>query len=251
MPRRPAPFDAPPHTPRRGFLAQLATAAAAFTAGSIVHPSRAVARDLTNGNAGALARSDTTPAPRGPWDLSWVDKLTAQHRQVFDSPQIADGQALNKAGLYIDGYHEVYGISDKEINVVIVVRHMAIPMVLGNDVWAHYDFLADRTKLKDPTTGKQAKRNPFVGVKADDKYALTEPNSSLDSLIARGAIVLCCNLALGAVAGLLAEKTKQSNDTVRAELKRSLVPGVTLVPSGIFGVTRAEEAGCHYLGLSA
>lgn len=251
MPHRLAPLKPPPESPRRGFLAQLATAAAAFAAGSIAWPSRAVARELTNGSLDARARSDTTPAPRGPWDLSWVDKLTAQHRQVFDSPEIADGQALNKAGLYIDGYHEVYGISDKEINVVIVIRHMATPMALGNDVWAHYDFLGDRTKLKDPTTGKKAKRNPFVAVKADDKFALTEPSSSLDSLIARGAIVLCCNLALGAAAGLLAEKTKQSVDTVEAELKRSLVPGVTLVPSGIFGVTRAEEAGCHYLGLSA
>jgi hypothetical protein len=250
MPHPREPVDVPPTAPRRGFLAQLATAAVALTAGGLARPSRAAASQLPNGLADARARADTTPAPRGPWDLSWADKLTATHRQVFDSPAVADGEALNKAGLYLDGFHEVYGTTDKDINVVIVVRHRGIPIVLGNDTWARYDYLADRTKLKDPTTGKNAKRNPFVGVKPNDAYALTDPTASLDTLIARGAIVLCCNLALGAAAGMLADKTKQPMDTVMAELKRSLVPGVTLVPSGIFGVTRAEEGGCHYIGLA-
>ncbi len=250
MPPRLEPFEPPPEAPRRGFLAQLATAAVAFAAGGLVRPPRATASELPNGLRDTRARTDTTPAPRGPWDLSWVDKLTAAHCQVFDSPAVADGEALNKAALYLDGFHEVYGTTDKDLNIVIVVRHKGIPIVLGNDIWARYDYLADHTKLKDPTTGKNAKRNPFVGVKPNDAYAMTDPTSSLDTLIARGVIVLCCNLALGAAAGQLADKTKQSMDTVEAELKRSLVPGVTLVPSGIFGVTRAEEAGCHYIGLA-
>ncbi|HKV52573.1 MAG TPA: hypothetical protein VJO52_15365 [Gemmatimonadaceae bacterium] len=250
MSHRLEPADPPPESPRRGFLAQLATAAVAFAAGGLVRPSHAAAGELPNGRPDVSARADTTPAPRGPWDLSWVDKLTAQHRQVFDSPAVADGEALNKAGLYLDNFHQVYGTKDSDINAVIVIRHKGVPIALGNDVWARYDYLADRTKLKDPTTGKKAARNPFVGVKPNDPYALTDATSALDALIARGAIVLCCNLALGGVAQELAEKTKQSVDTVEAQLKRSLVPGVTLVPSGIFGVTRAEEAGCHYLGLA-
>lgn len=250
MSHRLEPSDPPPEAPRRGFLAQLATAAVAVAAGGLVRPSRVTASEPPNRRPDMRARADTTPAARGPWDLAWIDKLTAQHRQVFDSPAIADGEALNKAGLYLDNFHEVYGTRDSDINVVIVVRHKGVPIALGNDVWARYDYLADRTKLKDPTTGKKAARNPFVGVKPNDAYALTDATSSLDALIARGTIVLCCNLALGGVAQVLAGKTKQSVDTVEAELKRSLVPGVTLVPSGIFGVTRAEEAGCHYMGLA-
>lgn len=250
MAHRVQPVHPTPDAPRRGFLAQLATAAVAFAAGGLVRPSGATASELPNGRPDARARADTTPPPRGPWDLSWVEKLTAAHRQVFDSPAIADGEALNKAGLYLGNFHEVYGTSDSDINVVIVIRHKGIPMALGNDAWARYDYLADQTKLKDPTTGKNAKRNPFLGVLPNDKYALTDPSSSLDTLIKRGAIVLCCNLALGGAAEMIADKTKQPVDTVSAELKRSLVSGVTLVPSGIFGVTRAEEAGCHYMGLA-
>jgi len=59
-----------------------------------------------------------------------------------------------------------------------------------------------------------------------------------------------CNLALGGFAYQVADKTKQRVDTIRAELEHSLVPGATLVPSGIFGVARAEEAGCHYMSLT-
>jgi len=250
MPERRTPADPPPESPRRGFLAQLVTAAVAFAAGGLARPSLAAAGLAPNESPDTRPRPDTAPPTRGPWDLSWIDKLTAPHRQVFDSPDIAEGQALNKAGLYLDGYHQVYGTRDADINVVIVVRHKGTPMAFGNDVWARYDMLADRTKLKDPTTGKKARRNPFLGVKSDDTYALTDPTSALDALIARGAIVLCCSLALGGMAEELADHTKQRVDSVSAELKRSLVPGVILVPSGIFGVTRAEEAGCHYLGLA-
>ena len=239
-----------PEAPRRGFLAQLATAAVALAAGGLVRPSRAIADAVPNDRRDARARSDTTAPARGPWDLSWVERLTAQHRQVFDSPAIADGEALDKAGLYLEGFHQVYGTSDADVNVVIVIRHHAIPMALGDDIWARYDFVADHTKLKDPTTGKKAKRNPFVGVKSDDKYALVDETSSLDALIKRGVIVLCCNLALGGFAAELADDAKQRVDSVSAEVKRSLVPGVIVVPSGVFGVARAEEAGCHYLGLA-
>lgn len=244
MPDRPAPPD-PTAAPRRGFLAQLATAVVGVAAGALARPARAVAETMPNGGVPA----DTTAAPTGHWDLSWIGKITAPHRQLFDSPQIDDGAALSKASLFLAGYHEVYGTSDADVNVVIVIRHHAIPMALASDTWARYDFIGDQTKLKDPTTGHSAKRNPFVGVKDDDKYALVSPDASLDALVARGAIVLVCNLALGGFADQIADKTKQRVDAVRSELARSLVAGATLVPSGIFGVARAEEAGCHYMSL--
>ncbi|HEX6807328.1 MAG TPA: hypothetical protein VF118_05030 [Gemmatimonadaceae bacterium] len=245
MTNRPAPSD-PSAAPRRGFLAQLATVIAGVAAGTLARPARALAAEMPN----ARVRADTSAAPNTRWDLSWIDKIRAPHRQVFDSPQIQEGDALSKASLFLAGYHEVYGTADSDVNVVIVVRHRAIPMALGSDIWARYDFIGDNTKLKDPTTGRTAKRNPFLGVKDDDKYALISPDASLDALIARGAIVLVCNLALGGFAYQVADKTKQPVDTIKAELAHALVPGATLVPSGIFGVARAEEAGCHYLPLT-
>ncbi len=108
-------------------------------------------------------------------------------------------------------------------------------------------FIGRKTKLKDPTTNEWALRNPFLNAKKDDKYSLIWPDGGLDTLIGRGAIVLGCNMALGGFAQQTAKKTKQSSDDVKKEFTDNLVPGVTLVPSGIFGVIRAEQAGCSYI----
>ncbi|HEY7877849.1 MAG TPA: hypothetical protein VIC55_06475, partial [Gemmatimonadaceae bacterium] len=203
--------------PRRGFLAQLAAGIAAIaTTGVVARPLAGAGR-----RPDARAALDTASSlPRGPWDMSWVDRITAQRRQIFDSPNVSDGAALGKAQLYLAGYHEVYGTSDADLNAVIVFRHRAIPMVLADSVWTRYDFVGQSTKLKDPTTGDKAKRNPFLNPKPDDKYSLVWADGGLDSLIRRGVIVLACNMALQGFADQIADHTKQKPDAVQDELKR-------------------------------
>lgn len=233
-------------SPRRGFLAQLAAGAAALAATGVIGRPRL----LRGAAVPPPTTPDTTAAPHGAWDLSWVDRITAQHRQVFDSPAISDGAALDKAALYLAGYHEVYGTRDADVNAVIVVRHRAIPIVLADSVWARYDFVGQTTNLEDPTTGGRARRNPFLNARPNDQCAVVSPDGALDTLIQRGVIVLACSLALGGFAQRIADHAKQPVDAVHDFLKRSLVPGVTLMPSGVFAVARAQEAGCHYLAAS-
>ncbi len=75
--------------------------------------------------------------------------------------------------MFFVNYKEVYNSADADLGAVIVVRHIAIPMVLSDAVWAHYPFLGKKTtKLKDPTTNEWALRNPFLNAKKDDKYTL-------------------------------------------------------------------------------
>jgi intracellular sulfur oxidation DsrE/DsrF family protein len=229
-------------SPRRGFLRTLLGGAAALAGAPLLDGS---ARAQGVASAGA-------EQPRGAWDMSWVDRITGRHRQVFDAPSMAEGTVLHQARMFMAGFGEVYGARDADTIAVLVIRHEAIPMVLNDAAWARYaDVIRKWAKLKDPTTGKDARRNPFIGVKPDDKYSLVWPDGGLDKLIARGATVLACNMALGGFAGIAAEKTKQKQEDVQAELKASLVPGVILMPSGIFAVTRAEEAGCNYISSNA
>ena len=169
------------------------------------------------------------------------------HKQVFDAPEIAEGTALHMARMFYVNYKDVYSTPESDLRAVIVVRHEAIPMVLGDAAWAHYPFIGKKAKLKDPTTGEWTRRNPFLNAKENDKYALIWSDGGLDNLIKRGAIVLACNLAFGGFAGQVAEQTKQTKDAVHTEFESALVPGVTLVPSGIFGVIRAEQGGCAYI----
>lgn len=226
-------------TPRRKFIGQLVTGGAAYAVSAC---------------AGTIAAETPSPAPAPrpadpKWDLSWTDKLSSGlHKQVFDTPEISEGTSLHMARMFYVNYKDVYSTPEADLRAVMVFRHEAIPVVLGDAVWAHYPFLGKKlTKLKDPTTGEWTQRNPFLNAKADDKHALIWSDGGLDTLIKRGAIVLACNLAFTGFASQIAERTKQPKDVVHEELKAALVPGVTLVPSGIFGVIRAEQGGCSYI----
>ncbi|MGH7720287.1 MAG: hypothetical protein ACREON_15765, partial [Gemmatimonadaceae bacterium] len=168
-------------THRRGFLGRLIAGGAAIAGGGAILP-RLGAQEAADSPAG-----DATPAPaRGGWDDSWVSRLTGKHKQVFDAPEIAHGTVLHQARTFMKGYQEVYGATDADMNAVLVIRHAAVPMVLGDELWDRYDFGRDG-KLKDPTTGKRTERNPFINVKPDDRYAMVWPDGGLDTLLARGA----------------------------------------------------------------
>ncbi|HEX6536985.1 MAG TPA: hypothetical protein VF041_20535 [Gemmatimonadaceae bacterium] len=253
-------------SPRRGFLGRLAGGAAALAAGTLGASSlraQSAAPSPTDTTSAAPRAADAPraapcaapcdpdagfPPVRGAWDMSWTRKLVGPHRQVFDAPEIAEGTILHQARMYLAGYAEVYGVAGPDIHAVLVFRHRAVPMVLGDAIWAKYDFIArEAGKLADPTTGKPARRNPFLNARPGDEHAMIWPDGGLDTLLEKGAIALACNVALLGLAGRIAKRTKQAHDAVADELKRSLVPGVTLMPSGVFAVTRAEEAGCHYM----
>jgi intracellular sulfur oxidation DsrE/DsrF family protein len=69
----------------------------------------------------------------------------------------------------------------------------------------------------------------------------------IDALHKRGMISLVCAIAAGNVARSLAEKSGRNADEVRDEVRANLVPGAILVPSGIYALIRAQNAGCAYM----
>jgi len=233
--------DSLPHpTPRRDFLARVATTAA------VVIASSAAATPLA---AAAVARDDRVPGGRvsPDFDDTWTQRVRdAKHRAVFDSPDIGDGLALEHAMVFMDNYHEMFGTSDAETVPVVVMRHGGTVMAVNDALWAKYE-LGEESKLEDPVTGKYATRNPFFRVDPDDKRTELSPGASLSALTARGAILLACNRALMHFAVTAAKKRKLDVDQTRAEFRAALLPGVILQPSGIYAVTRAQEAGCTFL----
>ena len=177
--------------------------------------------------------------------MSWVDRLSAvPYRVVFDADNVADGLALYLAGMFMDQYHEVYGTGDEKARAVIVMRRFAVPMALGDALWARY-AVGEDAKITDPVTKQPARKNPFStaapGTPPDDARI------KLDALLARGAILLVCSLAANNLAIRLAEQAKRDVETVRAEVRGGLVPGAILMPSGVFATIRAQNAGCAYM----
>lgn len=234
---------------RRRFIASVAGGTAALAAG--LSASRLLAQQPPGTSA---------PPAQGGWDMSWVDRVErAKHRQVFDVPELADGLVFANVSVYLRGFAEVYKTVDADMGVVIVFRHQAVPGVLNDDMWTRLK-LGERTKVKDPATSEFALRNPYLNVKPDappmqvpaspptDAPAPAAPAPiGVDTLIARGFTVICCNLALMQNVGRLARAEGLSTEDARTAVVNALVPGVVRMPNGVFAVTRAQEAGCHFL----
>jgi hypothetical protein len=221
-------------TNRRGFIAAVAGGTAALAATGFT------ARELLAQSGGF----PSYPAPQGGWDVSWVEKVErAKHRMVFDMPQIESGMAFTNALTYMKGYGEVYKTADSEFGLVVVCRHAALPAVLNDAMWAKLKY-GEKNKINDPATGEPSLRNPYS--KAGDKPG-SNSEQSIEALMARGVTVLACNLSMMRNASILAKETGMSTEDARAAIIATLIPGVIRQPSGVFGVARAQEAGCHFL----
>jgi len=189
------------------------------------------------------------PASDGTWDLSWVDRLSkASDRAVFDWPAIGDPTdpiVLEIAGRYLDGCDAVYGSGRHRAGVVLNVRTQAVPAALADAAWQRYPLGTEFT-LKDPDTQQVAARNPFWH---RARVAAGQPPApvSLEELVQRGAIILVCDFALGHLARRLAQRVGAESSAVHRELRGMFVSGAYAVPSGIFGLARAQNAGCAYV----
>jgi len=208
---------------------------------------------LTEASARVQAPSGAAPA-QSPWDMSWVERVRGEHRLVFDAPEISDGLALVQSRNWMAATAEVYGAGDDQMTAVLVFRHAAVPVVLNDAMWEKYNVaqaVADRAEttelLKDPSSGEPTRRNPFINLKQGDRHVLVYGDGGLDRLIERGAIVLACHLALRNMAGSFARQAGRPAAEVYAEVRANLVPGVTVMPNGIFAVGRAQQAGCGFI----
>ncbi len=213
-------------TLRREFFAQLGGLVAAGSLG-----------------ADRLEAMGSSQAPG--WDLSWVDRITAaKYRAVFNANAIKNGDVLYSAALVLDQFHEVYGTIDQATCPVLVLRGAGGVMGFNDTIWEKYK-IGEQTKVVDPDTHVSATRNIFW--KARDGASPMAAASSISALQQRGLVCLVCNREVKGWANQIAEKTQQKEADVYAELRANLTPGAYLVPSGIFALVRAQNAGCAYM----
>jgi hypothetical protein len=70
--------------------------------------------------------------------------------------------------------------------------------------------------------------------------------AAVDRMLMSGAVFGACNLALHGLSRMLASKAGVSPDDAAKEWAANVVPGITIIPSGVWGINRAQEAGCSY-----
>lgn len=209
---------------------------------------RAFVRDLGALALGApvgleVVRQSAGAPVEPPWDLSWVTRLAdATDRAIFDWPTMgdpADPMVLQLAGRYLDNCAAVYGRNGFRPGIVLNIRTTATAAALTDALWSRFE-LGSQTKTNDPDTGTPARRNPFLRRPAAGFSGVPD----LAELVGRGAILLACDFALGHLARRLATAAGRPEDEVLGGLRAGLLPGCHLVPSGIFGLARAQNAGC-------
>ena len=69
---------------------------------------------------------------------------------------------------------------------------------------------------------------------------------AMDRVLADGAVIGACNIALKVLSGKLAQNAGVSAEEAAKEWAANIIPGITVIPSGTWGLNRAQEHGCTY-----
>jgi len=216
--------DARNESDRRAFLAQVG----AGTLALLGTPAFLGAETLVNATA---------------MDDKWVDGLKGKYRQYFDATAVNSGWVLGYAMNWLDTMESAYNLTDKDLSAVVGLRHFGIPIAYTDEIWAKYK-LGEFAQLMDPATKAPATRNIFYHSKPGD---VPFPNMAVDKLQPRGVTFVVCNVAHTVVSSILGPKVGMTAEAAKAEFEKGLIPGFTLVHSGVLAVHRAQEKGkCTY-----
>lgn len=196
----------------------------------------------TSINASAHTTTEPTTSTASAND-AWLDRLKGSHRELFDAPAPGGGVPLVHLMNYYDTYNKAYGAKDSDINGILTFYGGTVFYGVNDQMWAKYR-LGEFTEATDAKTGKPATTNPWRV--APVALGLTLPQASIESMQKRGATFIICNNALTIFSGLLAQARGLSADSVYADMKANILPGVTLVPGMVVAIEKAQGRGIAY-----
>jgi hypothetical protein len=182
------------------------------------------------GFATTVARAQPVPS-EGP---DWPGTLKGRHRQVFDIYDINDGFPL--------GFTNNFLAPNASATAVMIFRHKGLPYAVGSAMWEKYK-IGETFKIIDPETKAPAVKHPWFQPKPG---VLNNAEMALDRLLAKGTVLGCCGVALRGQSRRLASNAGVTPEEALKEWTANLIPGVIVLPSGTWGVNRAQEAGCTY-----
>ncbi|HLB10475.1 MAG TPA: hypothetical protein VK617_13130 [Gemmatimonadaceae bacterium] len=216
-------------SPRRSFLGRLAAGSAALGLTAFL-PVTACAAEKTVASA-----SDSSSAEPS----EWPGTLKTKHKMVIDAFAMNEGFPLAFAYTFMLPYASV---TPSPATAVVVLRHEGFPIALNDAVWAKYK-IGKAMNIIDPTTKAPAERNPFFNAKPG---SLPIDDMAVDKLMAKGTILGACNVALHFMSAKFAGAAGVTPDIALKDWTAGIIPGITIIPSGTWGVNRSQELGCSY-----
>jgi intracellular sulfur oxidation DsrE/DsrF family protein len=218
-----------PKTDRRSFIGKLA---AGTTLGIPAMVSALQANAFVN---------PANPALAGDAD-EWFKKVKGKHRIVYDAPEPHDGFPVIWTWVYYTTNNQT-GTPDNDMTAMIVLRHNAIPFAMEDRLWEKYKF-GEVFKVNDNSAKTPALRNPYWIPKEGD---MPMPQiEGLKQLQSRGAMYCVCDMALTVYSSFIAQSMNLKPEDVKKDWVSGVLPGVQIVPSGVWAIGRAQQNGCAY-----
>ena len=128
-------FDSNVSSHRASFLEAVAAGAAA---GAL----SAIRARVAKAHAAQLTDRDFT---------KWLDSIEGTYRQVCDVPEPNGGMGLMWTSIMRITGAQAYSVGEKDIGVVVVLRHNTMPLALDDEAWRKYK-LREVLKIDDPST---------------------------------------------------------------------------------------------------
>jgi intracellular sulfur oxidation DsrE/DsrF family protein len=219
---------------RRSFLGTLATGAAAMGAATLA--------PLTSG---AKTISESLPTNENDPE-AWIKKIKGKHRMVFDVPQPNELMPFAWPRVFLLT-NQMTGVQPNDMTAVVILRHSAIGYAMEDRLWAKYDF-GKVFKADDPATKTASLRNPFAKP-AKDEYKIPGigvVQIGINELQESGVMFGVCGVALTVYSSAIAQAMNANADMVKKDFMSGLLPGIQVLPSGVWAVGRAQENGCSY-----
>ncbi len=215
---------------RRNFLGNLAVGAAA-TSGMAALPS--ILQAATPISTERVAASD-----------EWFEKgMKGSHRIAYDGPEPHQALPIIWTWAYYQT-NNATGTPDEDQTGVCVLRHNAIPFAMKSELWEKYKF-GESFDITDNIAQAPATRNPYYEPKEGDFFL--PPIQGIKDLQARGAMFCVCELAISVYSSFTAQAMELDPEEVKAEWVAGVLPGIQIVPSGVWALGRAQEHGAGYI----
>jgi hypothetical protein len=174
---------------------------------------------------------------------NWFKGIKGNHRVVFDGAEPNNALPI----IWTWGFYTTNnqtGSPDSDITAMCVFRHNAMPFGLEDRIWKKYK-LGETFKINDNRTNAPATRNPYFDATDGDF-----PFNGVDGIKRmeeRGAMFCVCNLAISVYSGIVAKGMGLDPEAVRKDWLSGVLPGVQVVPAGIWALERAQKQGCSYI----
>jgi hypothetical protein len=173
----------------------------------------------------------------------WLKKIKGSHRVVFDASEPNNAFSIIWTWAFYATNNQS-GSSDNDLTAVCIFRHNALPFALDDKLWSKYK-LGEMFNINDNRTNAPAVRNPYFAA-TDGDFPINGVDG-IKRMAERGALFGACNLAISVYSSFAAKKMGLDAEAVRKEWVSGVLPGVQVVPAGLWAIERAEQRDCAYI----